>query len=288
MRQAFDGPASLLFSCLCWCVRQRGYGDGSTHYAWLSSIALLPWLPSFGISHHNLLPHIPRSVSPQSTVALALYCSTIPKLQLPAAASARGPASLSRVCMAVARTVWFSFHLGCHRSALLLWLRQLPRCVDQTLLNFPHPRRAGPVLLTLLFFPLVLEWVYIYMWGGGVYVFFYTGQVLLSALSWCFACASVSEGVFLMYPWREMYSASTYSFAILFSALTILVLMAFLYVIITQKSLLYQEKHLFKCKIYCKIYVSLKNKYTVECDFYCILELMQLWFFCIPHFLGTL
>ena len=111
---------------------------------------------------------------------------------------------------------------------------------------------------------------------GWVYIFFYTGQVLLSALSWCSACAFVSEGVFLMYPWREMYSMSTYSSAILFSALTILVLMAFLYVIITQKSLLYQEKHLFKCKIYCKIYVSLKNKYTVECNFYCILELMQL------------
>ena len=26
---------------------ERGYGDGSTHYAWLSSIALLPWLPCF-------------------------------------------------------------------------------------------------------------------------------------------------------------------------------------------------------------------------------------------------
>ena len=32
-------------------------------------------------------------------------CSTIPKLQLPATASSRGPASLCRVCMAVARTV---------------------------------------------------------------------------------------------------------------------------------------------------------------------------------------
>ena len=44
-------------------------------------------------------------------------------------------------------------------------------------------------------------------------------QVLLSALSWCSACTSVSEGVFLMYLWREMYSMSTYSPAILFSPL---------------------------------------------------------------------
>ena len=29
------------------------------------------------------------------------------------------------------------------------------------------------------------------------------GQVLLSTLGWCSACTSVSEGVFLMYPWRS-------------------------------------------------------------------------------------
>ena len=47
-------------------------------------------------------------------------CSTVPKLQLSAAASSRGPASLSIVCMAAARTILFSFHLGCHRSAVSL------------------------------------------------------------------------------------------------------------------------------------------------------------------------
>ena len=49
----------------------------------------------------------------------------------------------------------------------------------------------------------------------SVYIFFSTGQVLLSALSWCSECTSVSEGVFLMYLWREIYSASTYSSTIL-------------------------------------------------------------------------
>ena len=49
------------------------------------------------------------------------------------------------------------------------------------------------------------------------YIFFSTGQVLLSTLSWCSACISVSDGVFPMYPWREMYSMSTYSSTILFS-----------------------------------------------------------------------
>ena len=49
-----------------------------------------------------------------------------------------------------------------------------------------------------------------------VYIFFSAGQVFLSALSWHSECISVSEGVFLMYPWREMYSVSTYFSAILF------------------------------------------------------------------------
>ena len=49
------------------------------------------------------------------------------------------------------------------------------------------------------------------------HTFFSTGQVLLYALSWCSACTSVFESVFLMYLWREMYSTSTYSSAILFS-----------------------------------------------------------------------
>ena len=51
----------------------------------------------------------------------------------------------------------------------------------------------------------------------GAYIFFSAGQVLLSALSWCSECTSVSEGVFLRCLWREMYSISTYSPAILFS-----------------------------------------------------------------------
>ena len=54
-------------------------------------------------------------------------------------------------------------------------------------------------------------------WLNWTDIFFSTGQVLLSTLSWCSACTSVSEGVFLMYLRREMYSMSTYSSAILFS-----------------------------------------------------------------------
>ena len=80
------------------------------------------------------------------------------------------------------------------------------------LLQFPHPLRAGPVLLILLFLPQFLHPTEFCM---GLYIFS-AAQVLLSTLSWCSGCTSVSEGEFLMYPWREMYSTSTYSCAILF------------------------------------------------------------------------
>ena len=134
----------------------------------------------------------------------------------------RGPVFLSRVCMAAARTVWVSFHLGCHRSAVSLSALNVSP-LSQTvalmwgldpLLQFPHPPRAGPILLTLLFFPLVPSsyWVL----RGSIYSFPLV-RYSSSALSWCSACTSVSEGVFLMYLWREMYSTSTYSSAILFS-----------------------------------------------------------------------
>ena len=86
-------------------------------------------LPCFHGCLAFLHRHFPPQSPPSLPLDLSLYsqqqplswdCSTIPKLQLPAAVTSRGPVSLSRVCMAVERTVWFSFHLGCHRSAVSL------------------------------------------------------------------------------------------------------------------------------------------------------------------------
>ena len=89
-------------------------------------------------------------------------CSTVPKLHLSAATPSWGPAFLSRVCMTAARTVWFSFYLGCHRSAVSPSLKcffsdsdSCPNVGIGPLLLFSHQLRAGPVLLRLLFFPLV-------------------------------------------------------------------------------------------------------------------------------------
>ena len=95
-----------------------------TQHSRLTSVAAQP--PSTGISHHR---HLPPPSPPSHPLDPSLHsqqqplpwdCSTVPKLQLPVAVPSRAPASLSGVRVAAARTVWFSFHLGCHRSAVSL------------------------------------------------------------------------------------------------------------------------------------------------------------------------
>ena len=100
--------------------RERGYGDGSTPYAWLSSITLFPWLPgfppqAFPTTISSLTS--PWSISPQSTATLTIGLLHNPYDPGPAAAPSRGPGSPSEVHMAMTRTVWFLFHLGCCRAA---------------------------------------------------------------------------------------------------------------------------------------------------------------------------
>ena len=105
----------------------------------------------------------PWSISQQSTAALTLGLLHIPKLQHPTTAPSKGPASLSRVRMAAARTVWFSFHSGCHKSTISFSALNVSPLIQtvgldvgiRPLFQFPHPPRVGPVLVTLLFFPLV-------------------------------------------------------------------------------------------------------------------------------------
>ena len=119
-------------------------------------------LSSTGISHHNLLPHTPSICLSSQQQPSPWDCSTIRKLQLPAAAPSREPAFLSGVCMAAASTLilipfrlpqisFFTLSLKCFSS-------DSDNCPDVgigLLLQFPHPLRAGPVLLTLLFSLLV-------------------------------------------------------------------------------------------------------------------------------------
>ena len=127
--------------------------------------------------------------------------------------------------MTAARTVWFSFRLGCHRSAVLLSalnvspLTQIIAPVwswDPCYSSPPHQGRSSPTNTPVFppssFILPSLPWFHI---------FFSSGQALLSALSWCSACTSVPEDVSLMDPWRGMSSTSSYSSAILFSCLQV-------------------------------------------------------------------
>ena len=137
----------------------RAFGDGSAV------------LPCFHGCLAYLHSHFPPQAPPSHPLCLSLPsqlqpspwdCSTVSKLQLPAPAPSREPVSLSRICMAVARTVililfrlpqvsWFSL-------SVKYFYCNSDNCPDVgigPLLQFPHQARAGPVLLTLLCFPLV-------------------------------------------------------------------------------------------------------------------------------------
>ena len=126
--------------------------------------SMAAWLSSTGISHHNLLPHIPSIPSLRSQQQPSPWdCSTVAKLQLPAAAPSRGPAFLSGVCMAAASTlILIPFRLpqiSCFTLSLKCFSSDSDNCPNVgiiPLLQFSHSLRAGPVLLTLLFYPLFL------------------------------------------------------------------------------------------------------------------------------------
>ena len=127
--------------------------------------------------------------------------------------------------MAVARTVWLSFHLGCHRSVVSLSALNVSPLTQpiapvwglDPCFSSSRPSRRGQIQSNTSVFPPSSFILLSFVWA---YMFFSARQVLLSALSWCSACTSVFEGVFLMCPWREMYSMSAYSSAILFSLLS--------------------------------------------------------------------
>ena len=96
----------------------------------------------------------------------------------------------------------------------LLWLRQLPCSGDRTPASVPPPLRAGPVLLTFLFLSLVpLSYRVL---CGSLYSFPLVRYSCPSSAGVLSASTSVSDDVFLMYPWREMYATTAYSSPILF------------------------------------------------------------------------
>ena len=112
-------------------------------------------LSSAGISHRRLCPHIPSSASLQSQQPSPWDCGTTLH-------SSSQPCAFQEICVPV-RGMY-----GCGKDCLILLPFRLPRissftlslkcfssdsdsCPDVgigSLLQFPHPQRAGPVLLT--------------------------------------------------------------------------------------------------------------------------------------------
>ena len=178
---------------------ERGSGDGSTPYAWLSSITLLPWLPSFPPQAFPTTIYSftsPPSVSLQSTAALPLLLLHNPQTPAPS------------LCAFQRTHVPVQGMYGCSKDCLILIPFRLPQigsftlilkcfssnsdsCPDVgigPLLQFPHPVRAGPVLLLLLllrllFFPLVpsSSWVCVVL----CILFLWSGTPVCSQLVFC-------------------------------------------------------------------------------------------------------
>ena len=126
-------------------------------YTWLSSIALLAWLPGFppqGFPTTIFSLTSPQSISPQSTASLNSSCSHCPfqETQVPA----QHMYGCSKDCLILIpcrlpQISCFTLSLKCFSSDS----DSYPPVGVRPLLQFPHPLRVGPVLLTLQILPLV-------------------------------------------------------------------------------------------------------------------------------------
>ena len=121
------------------------------------------WHLSTSISHHNLLPHIPSirlstvNRSPRPGIAPeSLNSSSQPPHPLGDLHRYRGYMWLWQDCL-----ILIPFRLpqiSCFSLSLKYFSSDSDNCPDVgigPLLQFPHLPRAGPVVLTLLFCPLV-------------------------------------------------------------------------------------------------------------------------------------
>ena len=105
VHQAFDGPASLLFSCRCWHVGREAMVMAPPSTCGSAVSSCFHSCPAF--LHKHFPPQSPSS--PPLNLCLCSQQQPLPQdhstLPNPAASLSRGPSSLSRVCMAAARTV---------------------------------------------------------------------------------------------------------------------------------------------------------------------------------------
>ena len=124
--------------------------------------SMAAWLSSFSISHYDLLCHIP------SISLSAVSSSPCPGISPQALNSSSHPLPLPGDLCSSLPYVWLQQELilipfrlpqiSCFTLSLKCFSSDSDNCPDVGLVpmfKFPYPLRAGPVLLTLLFFPLV-------------------------------------------------------------------------------------------------------------------------------------
>ena len=119
------------------------------------------WLSSTGISHHRLHAHISSLCLAQSTAALALGSLHNPQAPAPSRCAFQGTCVPVWGMYGCGKDCLIQFRLSqisCFTLSLKCFSSDSDNCPDVRigpLLQSPHLPRAGPVLLTLLFFPLV-------------------------------------------------------------------------------------------------------------------------------------
>ena len=168
------------------------------------------WFSSTGLSHHNLLAHVPSGCVPEVNskphpgIVPQSLCSSSQLLCL-LGDPRPCPHGCNRDCVSLipirlSQISCFTLSLKCFLS-----VPNLCPCVGiRPLLQFPPPAKgrfspmksslSPPTSFVLPRFAL----------------FFSGGQVLLPTLSWSSASSFLSEGVFLMYPLREIFSSTIF------------------------------------------------------------------------------
>ena len=167
VNQAFDGPVSIVQLPMLAMWGKRGYSDGSTPYTWLCSIVLLPWLPGFPPPAFPTMIFLtsPQSISLQSTVAFTLWLLHNPWTAAPSHCTFQGTLIPVGVMYGGDKDflILIPFRLSqisCFTPSLKCFSFDSDSCPDVggwTPGSVPHLQRAGPVLLTLLFFPRFLH-----------------------------------------------------------------------------------------------------------------------------------
>ena len=197
---------------------ERGYGDGCTPYTWLSSTALLPWLldfppQAFPTTFSSLT--CTRFISLQSTATLARGLLHNPWTPAPSHCTVSGLYGCGKDCL-----ILIPFRLpqiSCFTFSLKYFSSDSDNCPSmgiKPLHQFPHLPRAGPVLLTLLFFPLVASFYWVLRGSVRSFPLVRYSCPLSAGVLHALLCLKV----YLWYIHGGRYSMSTYSSAIFFSS----------------------------------------------------------------------